>query len=476
MLHDYKGETPKNVMTEEEHKKRPFYKKVSFWVLSALGFFFGGCSVYGLVLGYQYVHAVTEAAHIIADANDSNESEGVKANVRSLNQPSGVPDNVSFDFTIDDGFQEGRYLLTGEPWVSGNDQATVTFTPASVGLVITLWYGNAYRMCWADYVTDVTFTNIYYSADYYAPFGSYIATSRPATFSGVMHYKPIDVATSSAYQEGFDDGYEQGYDQGLADGAQSLDQNQTVILRGTHPSTEDLYHTFNYSVTINGAAVYTGTLTGNQTFSFSRLVGDLVAIDISPTETLESRYSLSASCNVGFWPLEYPEPSTGLPVYKQFIHDGYFYLPTNYRQVFINLEGFVSVGGAPFGLAIPTTFALTRDGNVYSQFGYYFDGYNAGYSDGLTAGDNYQSGKEDGLREGYDQGFEDGKTIGIAQGEAQAVGGQKALVNMFVTAFQQPFDQIYRFLNFNVLGLNILALFTALLTLSIGIIIIKKVI
>lgn len=313
MLRDYKGESPKNVITEEEHKKRPFYKKVSFWVLSALGLFFGGCSVFGLVLGYQYVDAVTEAAHIIADRGDS--SDGVEES--SLRKPS-------------------PHLYT--PSYTGTYYATEKLT-----LTGSLPY----------YWTSASNTLLTYN----------LVTGQYTNGSNVNY----ELAVSFDWQS----------------------QGSFFIVQ--FYNYNDLLNIDDYDIGLKLDGV-----------------------------TITQRY----------------EPIV------QYRQKTYYALAQYFRT----------------GTATPFEVSL------------YLHPYDAGYQNGLDGA------YDEGYDAGYDEGYDAGKIAGINQGEAQAVGGSKALVTMFVTAFQQPFDQIYRFLNFNVLGLNVLALFTSLLTLSIGIIIIKKVI
>lgn len=79
---------------------------------------------------------------------------------------------------------------------------------------------------------------------------------------------------------------------------------------------------------------------------------------------------------------------------------------------------------------------------------------------------------------GYNKGYSDGEKVGYTLGKVDGVNSAKpeALTNTLVAVFQQPFNQIYRFFNFNVLGLNILGLVCGLLSVFIVIKVIKKVI
>lgn len=96
----------------------------------------------------------------------------------------------------------------------------------------------------------------------------------------------------------------------------------------------------------------------------------------------------------------------------------------------------------------------------------------------FTWGGNVQNGApytlyQTGYDEGKKAGIEEGKAIGFANG-AESV-NPSALTDTLVAVFQQPFDQIYRFFNFNILGLNILGLVAALLTIFVVVKVIKKV-
>lgn len=81
----------------------------------------------------------------------------------------------------------------------------------------------------------------------------------------------------------------------------------------------------------------------------------------------------------------------------------------------------------------------------------------------------YTVGYETGKAEGYATGYKLGKVDGINSAQPDS------LTTTLVTVFQQPFNQIYRFFNFNILGLNVLALVTGLLTLFIVLKVLKKV-
>lgn len=100
----------------------------------------------------------------------------------------------------------------------------------------------------------------------------------------------------------------------------------------------------------------------------------------------------------------------------------------------------------------------------------YFDRYEYYVSlGGLDLPDLYQ--------QGYDAGYDEAKDIWYAQGKVDGANSVEpdTLTNTLVAVFQQPFNQIYRFFNFNILGLNILGLATALISVFVIIKVVKKI-
>lgn len=92
----------------------------------------------------------------------------------------------------------------------------------------------------------------------------------------------------------------------------------------------------------------------------------------------------------------------------------------------------------------------------------------------LDNGDAVADAREEGYTEGYNEAKDYWYNIGKVDGANSVT--PDSLTDTLVTVFQQPFNQIYRFFNFNVLGLNILALGTGLIGIFIIIRIVKKVV
>lgn len=113
----------------------------------------------------------------------------------------------------------------------------------------------------------------------------------------------------------------------------------------------------------------------------------------------------------------------------------------------------ISVAGGVV-VAVQNAFAM----NNYVRF----------LKDGV-AYDRYQIGYDDGKEAGYAQGYAVGRVDGANSVDPES------LTNTLVAVFQQPFNQIYRFFNFNILGLNILGLATALISIFIIIKVVKKI-
>lgn len=458
MLHDYKGETPKNVITEEEHKKRPFYKKVSFWVLSALGLFFGGCSVYGLVLGYQYVQAVTQAAHIIADANSGEDvSDLASLNRHRLNAQTNNG-NVRAVLLSSLSWQAGW-----GGWYTGDLQNLIKPVETQFGAP-NLVCDRYINTNWGTFQDKMISQIANGSSD---EFNNYIVI-RDSDFSNTQDFVASLTGVYLYYQSlstyTGDTAVDVAYDQGYSDGSDAINLPQSVRV-ATSVSSEV---SVQYKAYLDGVVDQEGQIgeyTPSGTFAiFQRARNQKLRIDL----TLPSG-SRAFFLYVPFWTASYPNDEN-YPLRQSWAVSGVTYLPTWVTQP----ELFVDVTSANVPDLTFETISVAFDVDHWGDTK--VGAYSEGYSDGFQAGESNPTAYDSGYQDGYSQGYDDGKVVGINQGESQAVSGQKALVTMFVTAFQQPFDQIYRFLNFNVLGLNILALFTSLLTLSIGIIIIKKVI
>lgn len=116
-------------------------------------------------------------------------------------------------------------------------------------------------------------------------------------------------------------------------------------------------------------------------------------------------------------------------------------------------------GNLPFGGAEGEYFIVGDKTNFTAFYTFVFDWYKYG-SDPLA----------EIRQEGYEEGYAVGRVDGLNAADPEA------LTNTLVAVFQQPFDQIYRFFNFNVLGLNILGLVTGLITIFVVVKVVKKII
>lgn len=113
---------------------------------------------------------------------------------------------------------------------------------------------------------------------------------------------------------------------------------------------------------------------------------------------------------------------------------------------------------------------------LFEERTYYFtssfddnDFYNLGYQDGLDTGlqDGYNNGYQDGLDTGTQSGYQDGYSAGVeSANDYSFIGLLGAVIDAPVTAFTG-------LLNFEILGFNILAFVTGLITLALIIFIIK---
>jgi hypothetical protein len=101
------------------------------------------------------------------------------------------------------------------------------------------------------------------------------------------------------------------------------------------------------------------------------------------------------------------------------------------------------------------------------------EGYNKGLADGNATVDaellaqRYQDGFAVGKEEGYKAGEAKGYSKGFLEGESSGMNSANAFTGMFVSLFQAPVTLFEGALNFDFLGINILAFVKTLLTLSV---------
>lgn len=100
--------------------------------------------------------------------------------------------------------------------------------------------------------------------------------------------------------------------------------------------------------------------------------------------------------------------------------------------------------------------------NVDVGYTQYQTGYDKGLSDGLRQG--YQEGVYDTQIEAYDNGYRDGASDS----------GEFNLVTLFTAVVSWPYNFFREVLNFDLLGINLWAILTSLLTLGVVVFVIKK--
>lgn len=465
MIKDYKGEMPKNVTTPEKAKaKKPFYKDWKFWVLTGLMTLFGACSIYGLVLGSQYVKAIERASHIIADAQSGQvQSESVKKLkqsafiegnvVRSLkvSSLSWVYDAQWSRFLAYNAVPDAIFPANGDTWpdLICADYLGVPFNYlfiASRDDIIGMTSGGNGALS----IKDTDYSSV---SDFVSAKGDMLVYYRATAGSS---------AYDDAYQEGYSEGHSDGFEEGYSDGSDAINVNQAfrVVMPVGNDSVQ--YHSY-----IDGVDDQQGQIVGGSTSpnyrEFIRNRNQVLRVDL----TLPSGYRAFWSYTPAFTS-SFPV-SDNLSLQESWAVDGVVYLPTWVSSV----QLWVGVTSAQVPdlttQSVSVAFDVAHWGDI--KVGAYHQGYQQGYVDGQQDPTAYQTG--------YDAGYEDGHDAGEIAGYNRGVGdgtsGSQSLAHMFRVAFQLPFDQLYAYLNFNLLGINFASLFTALITVSLGIIVIKKV-
>lgn len=96
--------------------------------------------------------------------------------------------------------------------------------------------------------------------------------------------------------------------------------------------------------------------------------------------------------------------------------------------------------------------------------GGYTQGQQAGYRDGKA--DGLDEGRTEGRAEGYQRGFDEGKSEGYAKGYADGTNeGGSAFYSLAGAVINVPIQGIRGLMNFDILGVNMLAFFGSILTL-----------
>lgn len=117
----------------------------------------------------------------------------------------------------------------------------------------------------------------------------------------------------------------------------------------------------------------------------------------------------------------------------------------------------------------------------------YNQGYQAGYQAGANANTGYQAGYDVGYEQGYNkglldnqsniynQGYNAGNSAGYGQGYNEGIedGSDYSFFSLFGAVLDAPISALKGLLNFQIFGVNLLTLFTGLLTLAIILLVLK---
>lgn len=134
---------------------------------------------------------------------------------------------------------------------------------------------------------------------------------------------------------------------------------------------------------------------------------------------------------------------------------------------------------------ISTTASMTPEQEEFYNLGFEngkTEGYNNGYTEGSAKGneEGYNNGYTDGVnsvdtQEYYNNGFKNGKTEGYNKGYTDGVAGANdySFTGLIGAVIDVPVNTFKNLFNFNLLGVNILNLITALFTLCVIVVIIK---
>lgn len=119
-----------------------------------------------------------------------------------------------------------------------------------------------------------------------------------------------------------------------------------------------------------------------------------------------------------------------------------------------------------------------------SSYEYYKQGYNDGEANGIEEGkaQGIEEGKQQGIEEGRQQGIEEGKQIGYNDGyskgyqEASQDLGDSALNfnSTILNVLSYPVTLIRSFLDFDIFGINLFAVISSIISLSLAFWLIKK--
>lgn len=122
-------------------------------------------------------------------------------------------------------------------------------------------------------------------------------------------------------------------------------------------------------------------------------------------------------------------------------------------------------------------FNVIESPQAYNESVGYVDGYVAGYDYGMDVG--YDYGHEQGYAEGevagygsgynvgHDDGYAEGFNYGVLKGETDALNDTNTFKDMIFAIFEAPINLINGALNFDILGINVLALVKTLITLAV---------
>ena len=112
----------------------------------------------------------------------------------------------------------------------------------------------------------------------------------------------------------------------------------------------------------------------------------------------------------------------------------------------------------------------------------YQEGYYKGYSDGLSAGASsvrpvaYQEGYNAGKTDGYNEGYDSGKNVGYVDGFNDGKVNDTELTDLPFSVVDSITNVFRGMLDFEILGINVLALFVDIIALLLIVFVIKKVV
>lgn len=516
-----------NPQTGEKYQKKekPFWKEWKFWLYSIIA----------VLLFIVSASSMTTACHAINAGVGQGDSSGF---VQDLKAAKGTTDRGGYDkysFDLDLVFEQDKAIaklfeVDKVNWDLTFVEDLAEGAPAG-RFGVASYYNSTYDNTWVArrnesklyLILGTTYTHFWDSTSYTRtiyisflqststqasplPMKTFICTTRWATFSYPVegtsstglsftttdNYRPVIISYDKAtnfvqwestwtttinfqdivsyymeqgYSEGYDAGESDGYAEGHADGyGEGYNAGHSDgYAEGYQDATDD----YNTGIAFNSYGLYANAPL--------RLVSDEVIGGFSYMYLFD--YATSTYEEHTVFALYIQNSQTG-------VYNGYILDRNN------DPSSTMSETIGSFSNQSTLDVVITAEKDMYFTLytGYITSFYNRGEADlkafwfsGGSSGtalqnysDGYDQGFADGDSAGYNRGYAVGSEVGYANGVNSA--DPESLTNTLVAVFQQPFDQIYRFFNFNVLGLNILGLVTGLITIFVVIKVVKKII